>query len=525
MAVSALLVFLLGFDLVTFNRVPTVWCDDVSFTEPAINLLLHGSYTTTVWQFQPPNTFPSVNCPLYSQLLVGWLWVFGTTLLAVRAFNYFLMGLASLLFWLLLHGFKLVQSARWRIALVTVFHLGYGISFAYRCSRPDTLGLVLTLGLALLFAVKASRLRNAGLLAVSAGLPWVSLNVGLYAGLACFWGLFVVGRPRWRQAVIVWIGLILGVLSVGWFLSAKGVLGNFIAGASHVVGKHYAASGGAGVATRVRQVFAASWPNYFLEYSTAVLLLGTLLLLIFRWRELRAGAHGRAALCCALVLFSTPLVFNFVGHYAFYYSYTIFTPALILFACVGPKTFEAEKDRGFAMLPAALAVFTLAGAGLAGLPLRLAVTSYFARVTPRAEIQRRVDSFVTPQDVVFSDDSAFFEVKQRAGVVYTRWSSSDFITTRVPGRSLTQAEKDRVNKLVIRAGRAEFFTNYFGGHWEAATEPFGDSTRWDRVKGLPVLRAKVAAYLDQPQTWRYPLQFFRRVPAEIPPARDSAARQ
>lgn len=508
--VIALLILLFGFDLLTSGIYPTVWCDDVSFSEPAFNYLLHNSYTTTVWQFQPPNTFPAVNCPLYPLLTTGWLWVFGTHLLAVRAFNYFLMGVACLLFWQLLSRFNLVRSARWRIALVTAFHLGYGISFAYRCSRPDTLGLVLTLALALLFTVPSLRLRNLGLFTVATVLPWVSFSSGLYAGLACFCCVISLRRPSFSQAVVVWVGLVLGVVSVCGFLHGKGVLPAFVTGASHVVGKHYEVAGKVTFLDRILHVLNATWSNYLIEYSTMMVLMGTLILAMLRWDDLKARANRRIIACSALTLISTPLVFNFVGHYAFYYSYTIFIPALILFASVAlcpPGLATEPKAR---RLTVAIAAATLAATILFGLPLRLVVSSYFANITPHAEIQRRIESCIKADDVVYTDDSCFFEVKPIAKVVYARFTSMDFVLTRTPGRRLTQSEKDSVTKLVVRADQAAFFTTYFGGPWEAMTQPFGDTTRWDRVENLPWLQSKIRAYLDQPQTWRYQLQIFQR---------------
>lgn len=509
-----LLATMFGLDLVTFNLVPTVWCDDVSFTEPAINLLKHGTFTTTVWQFQPPNTFPAVNCPLYPLLLVPWLACFGTSLLAVRAMNFLLMGVASYLFWQLLCRLRLVTGTAWRLAFTAVFHLGYGISFAYRCSRPDTLGLVLTLCLVLVLVAERFRGRQVLLLSLAMLLPWTGLNGGLYAGLVVFIGTILLGRPRWWEAMTIWAGLILGVASVASFLWANGVLTHFITGASHVMGKHYA--GASNPVARVFHVLLATLPQYVSEYSTALLLGGAGTLLVLWGRRLVASGHGRPALACALLIFTTPMLFNFVGHYAFYYSYTIYTPALLLLALTFGAVRVTTGTPGAVPWPSLVVGLILLAAGLAGLPLRMAVTAYFATVTPRAEIQQCVDTEVTANDKVFSDDCTFFEVKRRAGVVYTRWSSVDFIRTRVPGRSLTPAEKESVTKLVVRADRAEFFTNYFGGRWEAAGPPFGDVTRWDRVEKLPVLRAKVAAYLDQPQTWRYPLQILRRASADPP---------
>ncbi len=520
--VLVLLALLFGFDLLTCNLSPTVWCDDISFTEPAINYLMHGTYTSTVWQFQPLNTFPAVNCPLYSQSIIGWLTLFGTNLWAVRSFNYFLMAVACLLFWRLLHRFNLVQSARWRLALVAAFHLGYGISHSYRCSRPDTLGLCLTLGLGWWFTVQSARWRNGGLLVLSGLLPWVSLTSGLYAGLACFCAVLVLGRPKFLQGMVVWGGLLLGVLSVVWFLSAQGALQNFLTGASYAVGEPYVHTGKLPVLARIGQVIKTTIPAYFWDYSSVMLVLGSLGLMILCRRELKARANWRVITCSALIFIATPLLFNVTGHYAFYYSYMIFIPALIFFAAIAFPSLKPQVPPAPRILPAMIASATILATVLVGLPLRMAATLSLTKVAPRAEIQRRVDAWVTTNDVVYTDDTAFFEVKQRAKVVYARWSFMEFMITHISGRRLTQADKDSVNKLVIRADQAEFFTHTFGGQWQAVTEPFGDSTRWDRVEHIPLIQAKVKRYLEQPQTYRYHLQIFQRLTPATTEAKDKA---
>src|SRR5437879_2973228 len=91
---AAVLGALLCFNLATYNEYPEVWTDEVWWSEPAVNWVTNGSFTTSVWQGQPANTFPTINCPLYMLALAPWLSLFGTSVLAIRSFNYVLLGIA-----------------------------------------------------------------------------------------------------------------------------------------------------------------------------------------------------------------------------------------------------------------------------------------------------------------------------------------------------------------------------------------------------------------------------------------------
>lgn len=514
--VLAITLLTLGFNLLTFDLFPTIWSDDVSFSEPAFNFALHGSYTTTVWQFQPLNTFPVVNCPLYPMILAGWLWLLGADLLTVRLLNDVLISVAGLLFWQILLKFGLVRSVGWRIALIAAFSLGTGISFAYRCSRPDPLGIVLTLVLALTFTIKSNRTRNCSLFAVAVILPWVSLTSGLFAGLACFFSVLIMRQPKFSHAMVVWTGLILGVVSVFGFFYSKGILQYFVAGASQAVGNHYVVPGQATKMTKILSVLHDTWPEYLQDHSTDILLVGTFLLLGLKWIEVKTAANWRLIGCCALLIVVPPPLFNFVGNYSFFYSYTLFIPALIIFANIAECPSLSESKPIQHRLGNAVAVATFITAALLGLPLRLAMVAYFTDVTPQPIAQRSVNSKIHADDVVFSDESGFFLAKSVAKVVYTRWSSMDFAQTRVASRTFTPAEKASVTKLLVQPDQVDSFTKFFGGEWEAMAGPFGDSTRWERLENIPWIKGKLKNYFDQGHSRRRQLQIFRRQDPVMP---------
>ena len=96
------LLLLLGIilNLTTTRLYPTVWADEILWSEPAINLIRTGDFTTSVWQLQPANTFWAAQSPLYPLLLSVWLRFTGFSLQAIRSFNLLLITIGALLSWI-----------------------------------------------------------------------------------------------------------------------------------------------------------------------------------------------------------------------------------------------------------------------------------------------------------------------------------------------------------------------------------------------------------------------------------------
>src|SRR4051812_41432631 len=178
-------------NLLTYNEYPNVWCDEATFSEPAINFVKYHSFNIYVWQHQPFGTFFASNCPLYSMMLAGWLGAFGTSLLAVRSLNFALLGLAAYLLWRAMGRLGLVNRPGARLMAIALAQMGYGFSFAYRCSRPDVLGAVAVLLLLLSFTMRQARWRQICMMGAGALTVWVGLQVAVFgalgAGLA--WGI------------------------------------------------------------------------------------------------------------------------------------------------------------------------------------------------------------------------------------------------------------------------------------------------------------------------------------------------
>jgi hypothetical protein len=535
LCVLLVLAALFGLDMLTYNYYPKVWCDDVVFSEPAMNFVKSGSFTTMVWPFQPPGTFPTVNCPTYMILLAGWLSFAGTSLLAIRSLNYVLMGGAAFLAWLLSWKFNLLKSPRTRLALVALMHLGYGISFSYRYSRADILGVVFLLLLALCFGITSPRRRGYAVLLVAAAIPWIALQTALYAAFATFVAWIVLRRLRFQGLMVVWLGLLLGGLSLTVFLAGNGLLAYFLNGANAVVGVFYAEPHAPGIGGWLAALVKRVVPFYFRDFSTATLLLGLAVLGLLNGCRCLSARTRRFVVACLIVVVCVPPLFTLAGNYAFYYSCLLYVPALFAFLAAGSELAGSQKLGARAFLRLVF-VGTMLATALVGLPLDLILTASFCTVTPRSTIQAIVDSHITRRDVVFADVAVFVEVKRRADTMYTWQSSQTFCAARIgghlvtpeervllgrsavlnplmPGRVFTPQEEQSVSVLVVRPELEGLCTNAFGGQWIAVTPPFGDTQDVASVARWPVVGPRLAHHFEQEHVERYQVQIFRRVSA------------
>ena len=517
---AALLLLLgafLAFNLATCNYYPTVWCDEVWFAEPAVNAVRFGSFTTLIWQFQPFNSFPVVNCPLYPMALVPWLAATGTNLLAVRSLNYALMTSAGFLFWLSSWRLGLVRSSLLRLVMVAVLYLGYGMSYSYRCSRPDILGMNCLLLLLLAFQIRRPRLRKACLAALAAVTVWIGLQVALFAWFAAAVAVVFLRRLGLREMVVLSVGMVLGGGALALFLAWKGVLAYFLSSTFLIVGKHYAHEPHISAGVVILRIIRYSLRNYVEDFSTVAITLGLAAMLVAVWKQLSLATR-RLVLWCLVVVFAVPPVFNVIGHFAFYYAYMRFAPAMLAFFSVySDLVTPSNRPRPLLRL-----VFgtTLALATIVGLPLRLALSPLMYRLAPRSEIKRIIKARISATDVVFTQQAAFFEAKEITQAVYDIFSSPSFLYFPVPGRREFSAERRQaVSVLVIRPEQIQQVTNFFGGIWTPVSGPFGDTPNYQRLARLPIIGGRLVHYAEQPQNLRCPLQVFRRLSAsaETPP--------
>jgi hypothetical protein len=494
-----------AFNLATYDYFSAVWCDEVSFSEPAINKILHGAYTTTVWEFNPINTFPVVNCPLYGLSLVPWLAVSGTSLVAVRSFNYFLIGLAAYLSWMISWRFRLARTPLPRLLLVPMVHLGYGMSFAYRCSRPDILGLVCLLLLVLAFGIRRPSTRLLCLAALSA----ISLSIGLQIALfaifmyVVIWIVFRRGNIRDLVCMIAGMGMaaVLLVALLYW----HGVLSCFVSVVTGVINKSYGVAPSPSHSSMVVRLLKRIFVEYFEDFSMLMLTPPLILLSVVSWGTLRFTTR-KLALCSLVFVFGTPVLFEVFGHFAFYYSGLQFLPAILAWsAAISDFAMGQRTIWRWCLMASAIAAI------IVGLPLRLGIALACIKPTPRENIRAIIASHISSGDVAFTEYATFFEVKQVAATVYDKDSSVGLLSAIVRGQELTEEQRQQVSVLVIRPGNKENVCAFFRGDWAPVTGLFGDTQDFSALIQLPLVGKRFEHYASQPQVERFQVQIFRRV--------------
>lgn len=500
--------FFIG-NLLTCNLYPVVWCDEVTYSEPALNWAKTGNFTTTVWELQPANTFPAAYPPLYALALCPWVKVWGGSVLAVRSFNYLLMAGVAFLLWLACWRCRLVESAWGRLFVVISAHLGFGISYAYRCARPDVLGMLCLMLLLLAFSLPKARHRIFLVALLSALTVWIGLQVALFAAMVGALAWLILRRLTFKDLLVVASGMTAGLASLFLFLHWQGVLKYFLQLVFGIVGRPATESSKFTLLERCRPLLEGIIADNLGDFSAAIIFLGVGCAVVVNYRRF-SPAEKRLLAFLLTVAMAVPVFFSFTGHFAFYYAYMKFIPQLLaLFVACFPSEARLVKCRRQTWLTR-FCVTLLIAAALVGLPLRLLVSCLGSKIVSRSEIQRAIAAQVSETDIAFTDFAAFFEVKQRARVVYDAWYSRAFFIQADSAHDFSEDEKRSLTVLVIRAGEVEKLTNFFGGNWVAVTPPFGDTQDYGRLARLPFIGGKFASYAQQPQNERCQFVILRR---------------
>lgn len=447
-ALGAMLAVFLAVNVATAGLSPAVWMDEVMYADPGVNLALDGRFVSSAWYAQDADALWAGNTPLYPLLLAGWVRIFGFGLTEVRALNAFLIVLCGLTAAALWRRTDAAVPPVYLFAGVAAMLSATSVAFCFRGGRPDTLGLLLLLFLALSTTIKKSRTRLFVLACVAALVPLAGLQFAFYAGLLCALWLCVM-RRNWLEAFATGVGIAIGLSGLLAFYANRGVLPGFFAS----IMPHFGAQS-------AEHPFAGLIEAFTADRSLLLYLAAFWILAFF------ADGLPRRALFLGLTALTAPVILSFAGKFTLYYSWMSALPALYgaLLLMRGSHQDGGSPRRGIAFLCGASFI---ALASLIGWPARLAVAAVEREGRDYARIEQFVDSAVRADDVVFADFQAYYALRaRRVRSFYPQYIAA-----------ISEQERAALTLLLVKTEVREEVQRQIGGQWAVAARlpPSGDS--------------------------------------------------
>jgi hypothetical protein len=432
-AAAGIVAAFLVINIATASLTPTVWIDEVLYSDPAVRWHLGQGFTSAGWWTQTEDQFWSANVPGHQVLLCGWLSAFGFGVTAVRSMNYALAAAGAWLLVAALGRAGLVRGRTAKIALLLLLLLSNGITFSYRSGRPDMIGMFLA-GVAAFVATLRGHGRPFGLAIVGVLTPIAGLQFVVCGVVVAVVATIARGRVASMAAVIWAAGVAVGVGGLFGLYSAEGTLEAFRA----AVFPHTAMA--QGLVARLAEI-----PKLYVQDWSLPVVVVTLLVV-----ALTGGRDRRAAWWVALTLLIPPALFV-AGRYPVYYTWMGFIPAAVALAIL--------LD-GIDRAPCRWAMCGAIAACMVGLPLRLGL----ALVEYQARDYRRVDALLLPairaDDLVLCDYAAYYPCRAKARDVWL----PRYLEVAGP------ADKLKVTALVCPPDQKDKMAEQLGGEWTATGE-------------------------------------------------------
>lgn len=420
-------------NLITADRSPTVWMDEVMFVDPAISHHLGQGFTSTAWYGQTREELFAGYPILYQLLLVVWLKCWDLSITAVRSLGYILALVGAWLMWLVVIRTRLISRPWLRICMFCMILTGYGMTFVYRCGRVESLLILLCGASALAFTVSAARWRLPVLFVLGAATSWSALHAPVFAASVWLLVLWFRHGSGWQNVLSFGSGGGLGMLSFFAYVHAQDPQGR--------------------IQMAIQKLFITggrSLPSGLVDPS--MLLLWLLLLTLLVWRS----KGGEIMTQRSIAVFSVgsailvPAVVWAAGRYPIYYSWmawVLLVPGLFHSL---DMTWDIIRIRWRAGIAAILIV-----AGSIGLPARLALTVWEWKVRDYEPVEKLVGKHVKQGDWVFTDYGGYYAVKSRAAMTATEWF--------VP--AMSEDDKRRLTWMIVAPSNFKRWSKELGGEW------------------------------------------------------------
>lgn len=427
----------LSLNLITAERSPTVWQDEVMFADPAINLATKGEWNSTAWGTQSSDDFFAGNAPLYSFVLAGWLEVWGVNITAVRSLNYIITGISVFLIWFWARRTEVIPTGLGRLASVILILTGQGITFSYRSGRYDALGyLLLSAGLAA-FIIKKREQRYGMLFVIGLLLPWTGLQLLLYAGVLALIYFVSFGTRHFKEWFFAGAGATFGLIGMVIVFKRIDVWVPFAASVFSL------STAGNSFGAKASNLAGA----YFIDWSVVVVSLAICSTIVgFTSRN----RDSRMTIFSMIVLLVIPAFFHLFAKYTDAYTWMVYVPVCI---AAGSLLSKIQYVGGRVKLLTYGAILCMAS--LVGLPARIFVSVVDWNSRAYQNISNPVENVIVANDVVFADFQSYYAVKGKVAQV--------FFPTYIS--MMTEEEKNSVTIILLNNSDLGKIVSALGGDW------------------------------------------------------------
>lgn len=427
--------------------------------DPSVSFHLGQGFTSTAWYGQARHEF-FAGCPiLYQLLLIGWMEWFGLSLTAIRSLGYVLTLIGVWLIWLAVRRSHFIARDWMRLGLFVMLLTGYGMTFAYRCGRAESLLVMLT-GATFFVLTLQSHIRRWMLLFILGGATaWTAYHAPVFAGSSLGVALLLRRDGFWRDVLAFGCGGGAGSGGLYFYIHTQDPDGRIV--------------------KAINEMFISGQRYGPLGYADPSLALMFFLLLGLVWHgwQHRIFKWQSASGYSLVSVLAVPLLVCAAGRYPIYYSW-------MAWLLIIPGVFHALNTSWISLginsrFGALMLLFI---AGFIGLPARLGLTLIQWAERDHTPIAQLAAAHMKPSDWVFTDYAGYYAVKPIVEVAATQW----FIP------AMSDEDKRRLNWLFVSPSNLAMWTEALGGDWEDSG--VGNRTSSSRVIDNPSSKYDLRLY-------------------------------
>lgn len=407
------LILLVAFVEIYFLALQSPVCgmDEVGYNDPAVNLYLNGTFTSTTWGMNN-DKFWAMNVPLYQFVLFVWLKIFGFSGVKIHFFHTFLSLLNVSLLLTLLRKTMAVLSPMWMYLFAFVFFTSGPYVYLNLSARPDNLAITFVLVILLILNNPSSAFFSLKLFLFSAFLFATSIPGAII--LFCYMVLFL-----WdiKNLLIVGVGYLFSGFIIFIVWNEKDVITDFLISARY------------NRSEALKGSLKNALVNFFGEFSFFLFLS---VWFIFNLKN-------RLGLLNLLRFSLLPLaVYSLVKLNPYYGS--LFILFIVLELSINEQFLKVVNTK---LIWVRLSILFFVLLNVYQIYGRIYVLERNFKSRNYSALDLKLSNFINKTDVVFCEHPAYYLIKNRCKIVYTIQTFD----------VLNEQELSRINKLVINPRR------------------------------------------------------------------------